>query len=127
MKKTGTPNPRQQPRLKPLPVSIGCKALSLQLIKYSTTKRSFLGKFEPACAKASTGRRISKKIVNVLARPPAAASLLQRGAFTLSLSNVPIYPERCRRTRCADAYPAPSFALVLGLFSARDFLYKYSK
>jgi hypothetical protein len=33
---------------------------------------SFLEKFE----------RISKKIVNLLARPPAAASLLQRGAPT---------------------------------------------
>jgi hypothetical protein len=36
------------------------------------TWRSFLEKFE----------LISKKIVNVLARPPAAASLLQRGAPT---------------------------------------------
>jgi len=34
--------------------------------------------------------------------------MLRRGAFTLSLPNVP--------TRRADVYPEPSFALVLGLF-----------
>jgi len=40
--------------------------------------------------------------------------MLRRGAFTLSLPNVP--------TRRADVYPEPSFALVLGLFfCARDF------
>jgi len=37
--------------------------------------------------------RISKKIVKVLARLAPLGSQGERGAFTLSLSNVPIYPE----------------------------------
>ena len=46
----------------------------------------------------------------------------RRGAFTLSLPNVPIYPERSRRTRRASAISSKVRNKLCLFFCTRDFL-----
>ena len=89
--------------------------IELSRIGWPFTKNVELHLISPSFAKATAGHgRPSASLAPSFALR-ASEGHSRRGAFTLSLSNVP--------TRRADVYPEPSFALVLGLFfCARDFL-----